>query len=294
MLRELESILARIDSQVTGLSPEDLQRQFEQIPLDILGQIQIDQPAGFSNILRSLPVMPAAEIQESWTGSSGHTLMRQSVMFVKTVVSAYHAIARRPLGQGNVLDFGCGWGRLIRLLYKYVPANRIYGVDPWDRSIEICRETGVKANLSVSDYIPRSLPTPKDLKFNFIMAFSVFTHLSQKVTRICGETLRDHLTDDGILAITVRPREYWGFVGQDPASPLSPEAIETLLSAHDQNGFAFSPHHREKIEGEVTYGDTSMTLDFIESNFEGLDIVGVESNEVDLLQIIVFLKKSGT
>ena len=73
--------------------------------------------------------------------------------------------------------------RLIRLLYKYVPVNNIYGVDPWDKSIEICEESNIKANLYISEYIPRTLPTPQNIKFDFIMAFSVFTHLSEKVTK---------------------------------------------------------------------------------------------------------------
>jgi hypothetical protein len=35
-----------------------------------------------------------------------------------------------------------------------------------------------------------------------------------------------------------------------------------------------------------------MSLEFVRDNFVGLDIVGVEFNESDPLQLIVFLKKS--
>ena len=131
MLNELEGILAKIDAHVAGLSSQELQKQFERIPLDILGQIQVDQPAAFSNILRWLPEMPSAEIQESWTGSSGETLMKQSVVFIRTVVSAYHAIACRPLGEGNVLDFGCGWGAADSIVVQICT----HGQDLWRRSL---------------------------------------------------------------------------------------------------------------------------------------------------------------
>ena len=174
-----------------------------------------------------------------------------------------------------------------------MPADCIYGVDPWSQSIEICQETNIHANLFLSEYVPRSLPIiPKDIKFDFIMAFSVFTHLSKKVTLICAETLRNYLTDTGILAITIRPIEYWSFALNNEDTYFSEEDIKKLLIEHEQDGFAFCPHNREKIEGEVTYGDTSMSLKFIRDNFIGLDIAKVEFNEADSLQLIVFLTKS--
>jgi hypothetical protein len=146
--------------------------------------------------------------------------------------------------------------------------------------------------LLLSDYLPRTLPTPEGLKFDFIMAFSVFTHLSEKVTKICAYTLRDHLSDSGILAITIRPIEYWDFALNLENSAFSQKDIEELQDAHEQKGFAFSPHNREKIEDEVTYGDTSMSLQYIKDNFIGLDIVRVEYNKADSLQLIVFLQKA--
>jgi trans-aconitate methyltransferase len=36
------------------------------------------------------------------------------------------------LSDARVLDYGCGRGRLTRLLYKYIPYSRLYALDPWD------------------------------------------------------------------------------------------------------------------------------------------------------------------
>lgn len=292
MLETFDAVLSALDAKIGDLDPSRVQLEFERIPLDIFGRLHVDRPAAYPNLLNWLSPLPSPDIQTSWTGCADHQLMTQSMAFVKTLVGTYHALACKPLSQAHVLDFGCGWGRLIRLLNKYVPEDRIYGVDPWSRSIEICRETRVRANLFVSDYIPRSLPTPRDLKFDLIVAFSVFTHLSEKVTRICVQTLSDHLTDTGIIALTIRPVEYWDCLldGDDPA--FDPEFVAGLKARHRREGFAFLPHDRAKIEGEVTYGDTSMSLDFIRSHFSGLDIVALEFSEVDPLQLIVFLRKA--
>jgi len=290
--KEFKEILSTLDKNIIGLDAKGVQKEFENIPLDIFGRIQIDRPSEYPNILHWLPQMPSSDIQISWTGCADHMLMKQSLVFFKTIISTYHSIACKPIRLSNVLDFGCGWGRLIRLLYKYVPADCVYGVDPWPKSIEICQQTNVRANLFLSEYVPRSLPTPKNLKFDFIMAFSVFTHLSEKVTKICAETLRNYLTDTGVVAITIRPVEYWDFILNGKESSFTREDVIKLLTDHDQKGFAFYPHNRENIEGEVTYGDTSMSLEFVRDNFVGLDIVGVEFNESDPLQLIVFLTKS--
>ena len=59
-----------------------------------------------------------------------------------------------------------------------------------------------------------------------------------------------------------------------------------------KGGLHFTRIIEKKIEGEVTYGDTSMSLEFVRDNFVGLEIAGVEFNEADPLQLIVFLTKS--
>ncbi len=294
ILNEIHNALYQLDQKISTLKPIEIQKELENIPLDIFARIQIDRPAEYPSLMDWLPQFPSAEIQAAWAGSSGHTLMNQSLAFVKTIVCTYNEIGAGNLSKSEILDFGCGWGRIIRLLPKYVPTNNIYAVDPWDESLNICNETGVKGNFSLSDWIPRTLPTPEGKKFDFIMALSVFTHLSEKVTKICAATLRDHLSDNGVLAITIRPVEFWQFRLEHKIDGANKKQTRQLISDHTENGFAFFAHNREKIEGEVTYGDTSISLDYIKSNFTGLEVKRVEFNEADRYQLIVFLTKSQT
>jgi 2-polyprenyl-3-methyl-5-hydroxy-6-metoxy-1,4-benzoquinol methylase len=127
------------------------------------------------------------------------------------MVFSYTTLTNSDISMAKVLDFVCGWGRLIRLLYKLTSVDNIYGVDPWDRSIEICTNDGVKGNLALSEYVPETLPF--DEQFDLIFAFSVFTHLSEKTTYKVLSTLRNYISKDGLLVITIRPREHWGFHG---------------------------------------------------------------------------------
>jgi SAM-dependent methyltransferase len=180
-----------------------------------------------------------------------------------------------------VLDYGCGWGRLLRLFYKFVPHDRLYGADPWDQSIQKCKECGIRGNLAVSDYVPRSLPF--DVKFDLIFAFSVFTHLSEKTANVVQRTLRSYLTEDGMLAITIRPKEYWNIHDRG-------KLAHRMIPLHERTGYAFVPHNLPPIDGEVTYGDSSITLEYIRARWTGWSIDGVDWSLVDPYQLILFLR----
>lgn len=291
---EVEDIgreLQRIERELPHTSPADMPVLFDSIPLEIFGAIEIEAPESLPNLVSWLPKMVSNEVQEAWTGSSGHVLLRQSISFIRIVTAAYVNATGRSLNDANVLDFGCGWGRLIRLLYKYVPADRIYGVDPMEASLQQCRDAGLRGAFFKSDYIPRALPTPAGLRFDFIFAFSVFTHLSEKVMRIALGTLAEHLSDDGLLAITIRPREYWPFIAGHDKS-FDKRQIADLLGRHDRLGFAFAPHQGREFEGEVTFGDTSMTLDYLRDACPQLRVTGVEWSEADPYQLIVLMKRA--
>ncbi len=286
----IQDQLKSVDDKILTTAPRDVPALFDMVPLETFGAIQIERPDWAPNLMSWLPAMAPDEVQEAWTGSSGPVLMAQSVSFIRIVTTAYVNMTGKSLRNARVLDFGCGWGRLLRLLYKYVPVEQLYGVDPMEASLQHCRDAGLHGQLFKSEFVPRSLPTPWGVKFDFIFAFSVFTHLSEKVTHISLDTLADHLSDDGVLAITVRPRDYWPFITSHNHAFDAGEMRE-LLDRHDRAGFAFAPHQGEEIEGEVTYGDTSMTLDYLAKASSKLRIAGIEWSAVDPYQLIVFLRR---
>jgi SAM-dependent methyltransferase len=290
MYKEFEQILKNLDAGIHSHDEIQLRKAFEMVPLEIFGKIQIERPAEFPNLMGWLPVMPSVEDQQLWTGNYDHELMRQSVNFVRTTVSKYHEIACKPLNQSTVLDFGCGWGRLIRLLYKYVPVNHIYGVDPWENSIDLCRATKLHGNIFLSDYLPTTLPVPDSIKFDLIIAFSVFTHLSEKSFSMSASVLQEYLCENGILALTIRPREFWEHIyGTTPFFSKIP--LTAVLEDHDHDRFAFFPHKKKTFMGEVVYGETSVTLNYLQKAFPGMRIINVEWSEIDPMQIMVFLQK---
>jgi SAM-dependent methyltransferase len=192
-------------------------------------------------------------------------------------------VTGRQLDDASVLDFGCGYGRIARLLYYFTDEENVYGVDPWDQAIDLCRQSGLSANFMVSDYLPTFLPMREE-KFDLIYAFSVFTHLSRRAMITSLNTLRKYIADDGVLAMTIRPVEYWE---HDPQ--MSREQKEVLIACHRAEGFAFCPHNRVPIDGDVTYGDASMTVDWIAATFSEWTVKATDRSLNDPLQRYVFM-----
>ncbi len=276
-----EEELSRIDSLIGSVQSCEIPRLFAKIPLDVFGKLLLDVPSQYHNIKAFFPTMSSEQVQRNWTGAHGEELLAQSLAFVKTMIYGFGALTGKKIEEASVLDYGCGWGRLIRPLYKFISFEKIYAVDPWDESIKECEEHHLKANIALSDYVPRSLPF--ELKFDLIYAFSVFTHLSEKTANIVLKMLRKYILEDGLLIITIRPKEYWYVHDKGVLAPQ-------MIKIHDEEGFAFTPHNRAPVDGDVTYGDTSMTLAYFESHFPQWKIESVECNDVDSGQVILFIK----
>ena len=100
------------------------------------------------------------------------------------------------------LDFGCGYGRVLRFLVERVPAERISATDVIEEGVEFCRsEFGITALRSQPE-----LDSVRLGSFDFIYAISVITHLNERNSRAFLQLVGDSLTDGGIVMFTTHGR----------------------------------------------------------------------------------------
>jgi SAM-dependent methyltransferase len=105
----------------------------------------------------------------------------------------------------DVLDFGCGCGRVIRH-WNAVSTTRIYGTDMNEYLVNVCQRCVPKARISKNslaaslDYADRS--------FDLVYAFSVFTHLDASAQQEWRDELRRVMRRGGILLLSVHGRAY--------------------------------------------------------------------------------------
>lgn len=265
---------------------DEVYTMLRKLSVDQVGRLLLDVPTDFPSLRQILPTMASEEIQRQWTGNAGLPLLQQSIAFVQSLEAGFLHYLNRSLEDAVILDYGCGWGRLIRLMYKFSPPDKIFGCDPWNVSVQICQENRLAGHLAICDYVPKEIPFP-NVKFDLIYAFSVFTHLSEKTAHAVLRAIHSAVSDDGLLALTIRPADYWDHHLEVYPIGLSAQAMRDI---HERHGFAFIPHNRAPIDGDITYGDTSISLDYIQANWLDWRLVGTQFNPADPYQIIIFLQ----
>lgn len=252
-----------------------------RLSLDDFGLFMLSLPnAAFPALSGILPRMASEDIQRTWTGAAGVELLKQTLAFTRIVENAAVRHMGRPMRDATILDFGCGYGRIMRMMYYYSNPDRIWGVDAWEKSLATSREAGMLGHFAQSERVPVELPVG-DTMFDVAFAFSVFTHLAPSAADACLLAVRKHMKDGGLFILTIRPAEFWPFIDQIRKTTVAPR----MMAAHRSSGIAYLPHNGE--EGE-TYGDISLTFDFFKK--PGWRFLGYERSLFDVYQTSVILQ----
>jgi SAM-dependent methyltransferase len=105
----------------------------------------------------------------------------------------------------TMLDFGCGCGRIVRH-WRDLSSTRIAGTDYNPQLIAWCRENLPFARLDTNGLEP-PLRYP-DASFDFVSAYSVFTHLTRDLQRRWIDELTRVLAPGGHLLVTTQGPSY--------------------------------------------------------------------------------------
>jgi len=135
----------------------------------------------------------------------------------------------------SVLDYACGYGRVLRWLYAYFP--NVLGVDADKKAVEAAHNV-LGARTKVQDI---SLTTPIGETFDLIWVGSLFTHLSRDEVWRCLKYLSAHLNNGCCLVFTT----HGDLVAKRLASRertygLAEKDIASLLSDYQRTGYGFA------------------------------------------------------
>jgi len=247
----------------------------------------------YPNIRALLPEMPDPSLQWRWNGAAGLVLLNQGKAFYAKAKERFSRYGAAGLPESAVLDFGCGWGRLTRFFARDVAPGALFGCDPVEDILDVCRRSRVPATLARCEFVPERLPF--DERFDLVFAFSVFTHISEPAHEACLRAIHASLNPGGVLVVTIRSPAY--LTHSEAMHPVADSLGPDHLAGLDEARYLFVPHaadagHPQYHEGEMTYGEAVITLSYIERRwaplFELLD-VGLLTD--DIHQVAVTLRR---
>ncbi len=156
-----------------------------------------------------LPPFPPESLQKNTTGASGPVTIKEAFLFYEDCIKVFKELGR-PIGPGSrLLDFGTGWGRIARCFLRNIPRNNLFGVGVDAEFIAICKDSfGPDGFSFCAPYPPTDLP---EMFFDYIVGYSVFSHLSEKA---CGQWMKEFhrlLKPGGIAVMTTRGRPFFDY-----------------------------------------------------------------------------------
>lgn len=150
-----------------------------------------------------LPAMPDEKLQAEFTGAVGFGESFEVYSLFKKILTTYN----NPVTLNSKgLDFGCGWGRFMRVFLKDMHSENFFGVDINETIIQVCKDTKLPVKVNLVDAFP---PTDfADDTFDFIYAYSVFSHISEESHLKWLSEFKRILKPGGVVMVTTRARDF--------------------------------------------------------------------------------------
>jgi ubiquinone/menaquinone biosynthesis C-methylase UbiE len=220
------------------------------------------------------PGFPDEYIQKNFVGGSYENTIHEAFSFYR-LMKAWAVVRNHPFQyEKSFLDFGCGWGRYLRFFWKDIAQENLYGCDVLTDILDVCRATEVPGSLHHIEPLG-NLPYG-DKSFDFMMAYSVFTHLPEHVHLHWMRELARVAKPNAIFCLTLEPRRFLDFVGGLSAdadsewhrmmSQFAPRA-KTLRDQFDTGSIAYLPTGGGDPLPSQTYGDAAVPLRYIEQHW---------------------------
>ena len=194
------------------------------------------------------PRFPPAALQERVAGQSGEHALQSAYRVYVFFKSQLRSLGR-PLGRDSrCLDFGCGWGRFLRFLWKDVADANLFGCDTSRPLVELCESLGVPGQLVAVESRGR-LPYP-DAFFDGVLAHSIFTRLPERLHLHWIHELSRVCSPGAVVCLTLEPRRFLDHVAmigpgtnnpRDRGLLRSQASIAAHAADYATRGFSFLP-----------------------------------------------------
>jgi ubiquinone/menaquinone biosynthesis C-methylase UbiE len=226
------------------------------------------------------PGFPSSEIQNRFVGSSYRETLKEAFKFYRFLKSQAGRLGKSTKNDSRFLDFGCGWGRFLRFFWKDFWVKNLFGCDVLPEAVEACLSTGVPGNIDLIK-VDGLLPYP-DTYFDFMMAYSVFTHLPEKPHLYWMKELYRVSRPGCLFFLTLEPERFIDDLKNIPSDSSSPWHQSLLKYAHltddfhnkfQANEIAYLPTGGGDGLDTDVYGDAIVPLSYIKKHWSPFFVV---------------------
>lgn len=242
------------------------------------------------------PRFPSGETQRFVHGSfSDEVSVRGAFRFYQEVRRASETAGCQFDENRTLLDFGTGWGRIVRPFMRDFSLARIYAAEPSEELCVIARELNSFINIVNSDYSP---PLPfRSGMFDYITAYSIFSHFPAELFESWFREFYRLLKPGGLVCFTILGVRLLNELQVEAASPVQDIHFwHKILIDHLP---PFDEARARLVVGELlflrtqqgaNYGDAFVTPKYLEGRFgDQFDIV--HANLADMAQDFVCMRK---
>jgi SAM-dependent methyltransferase len=157
-----------------------------------------------NDVISASVLMPPGPMRLRVAGTEHLEWFHVSGRITCEVYAAALSMVGRNLREfGDVLDFGCGVGRVLRWLKAMMPEARFAGAEIDEAAISWIRANypDVEMAAITNNGLP---PLPfSDGRFDLVLAYSVFTHLNEAYQDAWLNDLRRLVRRDGLLLLSI-------------------------------------------------------------------------------------------
>lgn len=199
----------------------------------------------YNGEVESLFANPPEDIQRQFVGATFSNAYGAASQFLNYLFQQFDGTK-----EARVLDFGAGWGRMLRLIRNKPELDHIdlHGCDIDRTMLELCRKTIPRTTLNPVELFP---PSPyRSGFFDVIYANSVFSHLGERNHLAWAQEFARIVRPGGLVVLTTQAKHFLQ-VCEELRSGKRP--IETIWHKNLAQGFASPSCGEQYDKGEFLY-----------------------------------------
>jgi SAM-dependent methyltransferase len=220
----------------------------------------------------AIPLMPHRDLQLNFVGLQGEAALAQGAAFYRVVVEVLAGLGQPLYSGSRVLDFGVGWGRILRFFAHDVDDGGLFGFDVYPEVVAIAQSCNVPGNLRVIDPFPPIATIPPG-SLDVVYAFSVFSHLNLSIAGDWMAEFARLLKPDGVVVVTTRARSFIELCAQlreragnahESAIARAFAATSAVLAEYDGGTAVHEPMEGGQPLPSSFYGETAIPRAYVE------------------------------